>query len=105
MSDERNRLRNALVYVEFWHALQEGPLTRDELRKVSGMGDHLSKVVLQAMRRRGMVYVAGWRKDAHGRRNTPAYKAGSAPDAPKPAPLSPAARTRAYRQRMALQEM
>jgi hypothetical protein len=105
MADERNRIRNALAYVEFWHALQDGPLTRQELRELSGMGDHLSKIVLRLLKNRRMVYVAVWRKDACGRRNTPAYKAGSAPDAPKPAPLSPAARTRAYRQRMALQEM
>ena len=92
-----------LALVLMINALQAAPHTYVELADACGLHHTTLRRWLGQFRKptRGcprLVHIAVWEEDRHGRRNTPAFAWGSAPDA-KRQPATNSERQRAVRQR------
>lgn len=74
--------------------------TKEELIDVTGWHDDTTRTFLNALHRERAVHVIGWLPDTLGRDAYPIYTIGAGTDKPR-AKLTPAERSRRYRQRQA----
>ena len=105
MPSQFKHVGNAVAYATVIEHLLSAPYTVDELIKLSGLAENTTWKFVKALHRRGLVYVAVWRTDRWGRHTRAAFKMGSMPDVPRPAPKTAARRSLERRQREALRAM
>lgn len=63
--------------------LLDGPSTVAELQDASGLSVSTLYEYLRALRKEGVVHVAGWEKDATGRESVRVFKLGPGKDVPR----------------------
>lgn len=83
---------NAVAYAIIIDYLMREPCSHEKLRLVTGLSYSGVASYLGALRRRGLVHVAEWERDAKGRWATRCWMLGRGEDAAKPAPLTQAQR-------------
>lgn len=89
----RKHLATTAAYVTFFESLQQGQATVFELREESGLALATVRKLLLIMKRRKMVYIAAWTKDAAGRFTLAVYTLGDKPDAVRPKKQTPTQRS------------
>ncbi len=90
-----------LAIAELVARLAAGPATVPELAEQSGLSEQSVRGYVRAMRRRKVIYIAGWEQDAHGRQSLAAYAIGDRPAAVRKPPRTRAETLRHYRARKA----
>lgn len=93
MANKLKHAGNTIAYSLLIEALLDEAYAHKELVKISGLAETTVWKFVHAARRRGIVYIAAWKKDALGRYTIPVYSLGRRPDTPRPRPLTAAERS------------
>lgn len=75
--------RNAERYARWLRMLTDDACSVRELAGEVGCNLRVTRIFLYAMRKRGLVYTAGWAEDRRGYRSVPMLRFGSHRDAPR----------------------
>jgi len=78
------QLGNAAGYASLIQSLIDGRCTALELITESGLAGTTVRKFLSAMRRRGLVHIAGWEADSVGRMVMPVWELGEGRDSARP---------------------
>lgn len=90
---------NSTAYAVVIELLLRRGGTTQEIREQSGLGDTTVRKLIQALRRRGILRVALWKRDSIGRPVLPVWSFGTAPDVARQPAISKQDRLDAYNQK------